>query len=383
MPRPERRRALVTGCAGFIGSALCEALVHEGWRVTGVDAFTDSYPRGDKEANLAALAGEAGFHLVEADLAGADLAPLLAGAPVVVHLAGRPGVRSSFGSGLAACRRDNVLATRRLMEGARLAGVPRLVWASSSSVYGEGGPGPAREDRTPARPVSPYGVSKLACEELGRRARERGLCTVGMRFFTVFGRRQRPDMALRRMCEAACGGPAFPLHGDGSQARDMTHVDDAVDAVLRALAARRPAPLYNVGGGRSASVREALSIVSAIAGAPVPVVPAGPAPGDVRRSAADTALARRDLGWRPRVGLAAGLAGELSWVRGLARPHRPTAAALAASSATASPTSSRAKARERISVPTLRPARTPSSEPAMPAPANAATSGRETPPAPR
>jgi len=329
MPRPEPRRALVTGCAGFIGSTLCEALVREGWRVTGVDAFTDSYPRADKEANLAGLAGEAGFHLVEADLAGADLAPMLGGAPAVVHLAGRPGVRSSFGAGSAACRRDNVLATRRLMEAARPAGVPRVVWASSSSVYGEGGPGPAREGATPVRPVSPYGVSKLACEELGRRARARGLCTVGMRFFTVYGPRQRPDMALRRMCEAACGGPAFPLHGDGSQARDMTHVDDAVDAVLRALAARRPAALYNVGGGRPASVREALSIVSAIAGAPVALVSAGPAPGDVRRTAADTTLARRDLGWRPRVDLVAGLAGELSWVRGRSRPPAAPAPALA------------------------------------------------------
>jgi nucleoside-diphosphate-sugar epimerase len=313
VPPPERR-ALVTGAAGFIGSTLCEALVADGWRVTGLDAFSGPTPRGERIANLARLAGEPGFELLEADLASADLARALRGAPRVVHLAGRPGVRSSFGDGAAPCRRDNLEATRRLLDAARAAGVPRLVWASSSSVYGDAPRGRARERGTPARPISPYGAAKRACEEHAARARARGLSCVGLRLFTVYGPRQRPDMAVRRMCEALAGGPPFTVHGDGSAARDLTHVDDAVDAALRALAAEAPAALYNVGGGSPASLREIAGALGEIAGRPVPVRRGPPARGDVRRSWADTARARRDLGWRPRVSLADGLASQLLWV---------------------------------------------------------------------
>lgn len=319
MSRPDRApRAVVTGCAGFIGSTLCEALVAEGWRVTGVDAFTDAYPREDKERNLAALAGDPGFDLVEADLAADELAPLLAKRPAVVHLAARPGVRASFGEGFPACLRDNVGATQRLLDACLTAGAHRVVWASSSSVYGDTGGSPAHETRTPTVPLSPYAVSKRACEDLARLARGRGLLTVGLRFFTVYGPRQRPDMALRRMCEALCGGPPFRLLGDGAQARDLTHVDDAVEAALRALAAPAPAELYNVGGGRPVSLREAMALLERIAGAPVPLVRAGSAPGDVAVTAADTIRARRDLGWRPMVPVARGLAGQLRWVRRVA-----------------------------------------------------------------
>jgi len=326
MPRPDGgRTVVVTGCAGFIGSTLCEALVAEGRRVVGIDAFTPTYSRDDKEANLAALAGEPRFALVESDLAEDDLGDALAGGTPVVHLAGRPGVRSSFGGGFAECLRDNLCATQRLLEAAIDAGAPRLVWASSSSVYGDAGPGAADEERTPTRPVSPYGVTKRACEDLARLARARGLLTVGLRLFTVYGPRQREDMALRRMCEALCGGPPFPLHGDGSQMRDLTHVDDAVEAVVRALAAPRPAALYNVGGGRPTSLREAVALLERIAGAPMPIGAAGPAAGDVARTSARTERARLDLDWRPRAPLVLGLAGQLEWVR--ARARRPVAAA--------------------------------------------------------
>jgi nucleoside-diphosphate-sugar epimerase len=320
MPRPEGdRTVVVTGCAGFIGSTLCEALVAEGRRVVGIDAFTDADVRPDKEQNLEGLAAEPGFALVEADLAEDDVAAALAGGPAIVHLAGRPGVRSSFGDGFAACLRDNIAATQRTLEAARAAGAPRVVWASSSSVYGEAGPEPSDEVDTPARPVSPYGVTKRACEDLARLARGRGLLTVGLRLFTVYGPRQREDMALRRMCEALCGGPPFPLHGDGSQTRDLTHVDDAVEAIVRALATPRPAPLYNVGGGRPTSLREAVLLLERIAGAPMPIAAAGPAPGDVTRTWARTERARVDLDWRPRVPLVLGLAGQLAWVRSHAR----------------------------------------------------------------
>ena len=251
-----RPSAVVTGCAGFIGSTLCEALLAEGWRVRGADAFTHTSDRDEKEANLETLRHEPRFDLVEVDLAHGPLDGLLAGGPPVVHLAGRPGVRSSFGEGVPATVRDNLVATHRLLAAAREARVRRVVWASSSSVYGDVSGAPAREERPLGHAPSPYAATKLACEGLAQIARDRGLETTGLRLFTVYGPRQRPDMALRRMCEALSGGPGFPLHGDGSQARDLTHVDDVVEAVRRALAAPVVAALYNVGGGRPTSLAE-------------------------------------------------------------------------------------------------------------------------------
>jgi UDP-glucuronate 4-epimerase len=315
VPRPDRR-VLVTGAAGFIGSTLSEALVADGWRVTGLDAFIGASPRAEAEANLDGLRHEPRFDLVEADLASAGLAGVLRGRPPVVHLAGRPGVRASFGDGVAPCLRDNLEATRRLVDAALAAGVPRLVWASSSSVYGEAGPGRAQEGRTRARPISPYGVVKRACEDLCARAARGGLSCVGLRLFTVYGPRQRPDMAVRRMCEALAGDPPFTVYGDGSRARDLTYVGDAADAAVRALAVRRPAPLYNVGGGRPTALAEIIALLGEIAGRPVPTVLGPAARGDVARTCADTARAGHDLGWRPRVALRQGLGAELAWVRG-------------------------------------------------------------------
>lgn len=321
MPRPDppagtaRPSAVVTGCAGFIGSTLCEALVAEGWRVRGADAFTDVYDRDEKEANLETLRHEPRFDLVEVDLARGPLEGLLAGGPPVVHLAGRPGVRSSFGGGVPATVRDNLLATHRLLAAARRARVRRVVWASSSSVYGDVSGAAAGEERALGPAPSPYAATKRACEGLAQLARDRGLETTGLRLFTVYGPRQRPDMALRRMCEALSGGPGFPLYGDGSQARDLTHVDDVVEAVRRALAAPAVAALYNVGGGRPTSLAETIALLEVIAGRCMPVRAAGAAAGDVARTAADTSRARRELGWRPRVDLVRGLAAQLAWVR--------------------------------------------------------------------
>jgi nucleoside-diphosphate-sugar epimerase len=329
MPRPDvpgggaRPSAVVTGCAGFIGSTLCEALVADGWRVRGADAFTGTYDRRDKEANLETLRHEPRFDLVEVDLAEGALEPLLAGGPPVVHLAGRPGVRTSFGTGVPATVRDNVVATHRLLGAARRARSRRLVWASSSSVYGDVSGAPAHEERPLGPARSPYSATKRACEGLAQLARDRGLETTGLRLFTVYGPRQRPDMALRRMCEALSGGPGFPLHGDGSQARDLTHVEDVVEAVRRALAAPAVAALYNVGGGRPTTLAETIAALELIAGRRMAVHAAGPAAGDVARTAADTSRARRELGWRPRVELARGLAGQLAWVRARRDRARP------------------------------------------------------------
>ncbi len=308
------RTAVVTGCAGFIGSHLSERLVAEGWRVVGIDAFTPYYDRADKEANLASLADEPGFELIEDDLVDCDLTGAFAGASVVFHLAAQPGVRLSFGDGFAQYVHDNVLATQRVFEAAVLTSCRRVVWASSSSVYGDAATYPCVEGHTPTSPRSPYGATKRACEDLAEIYRGRGIETVGLRYFTVYGPRQRPDMAMRRICEALHAGESFPLYGDGSQSRDFTHVADAVDATIRAAGATSPASIYNVGGGNEATLESVIGMLERLAGRRV-VLDRGPAQaGDVRRTGADTTRARRNLGWTPNVALADGLRTELDWV---------------------------------------------------------------------
>ena len=306
-------RVVVTGAAGFIGSHLSERLAAEGWEVRGVDAFTPYYDPVEKEEHLAGLASEPRFDLVRADLVRADLAAVLAGAPLVVHLAAQPGVRASFGQGFDRYVHDNVLATQRVLESAREAGCRRVVYASSSSVYGDADSYPCTEDAA-QRPRSPYGVTKSTCERLADVYRSSGTSVVGLRYFTVYGPRQRPDMAIRRVCEAVAGGPAFALNGDGSQSRDFTYVDDAVDATVRALVAPDPAAALNVGGGQEATMAAVIDQVGRLAGNPVPVRRVGDQVGDVRRTGASTLLAREQLGWAPRTALADGLRAELDWV---------------------------------------------------------------------
>lgn len=240
-------------------------------------------------------------------------------------------MRPSFGDGFGRYLRDNVLASQRLFEAAR-GSACRVVWASSSSVYGDAETYPCRESETPTRPRSPYGVTKRACEDLARIYGADGLRCVGLRYFTVYGPRQRPDMAIRTLCEAAVTGKAFPLFGDGSQSRDFTYVSDAVDATYRAGIAAAPEAIYNVGGGDEATLAEVIAIVQALAGQPVGTRRCGSQAGDVRRTSADTTRARRSLGWHPAVKLLDGLRGELDWVLERANKHRPEQARVAIAS---------------------------------------------------
>ena len=307
--------AIVTGAAGFIGSHLSERLIGEGWRVTGVDAFTNYYARTDKEANLAALRNEKRFDLVEADLADAPLQQIFADRPVVFHLAAQAGVRASFGDSFAGYVHDNLIATQRVLENALEAGCPRVAMASSSSVYGDAEEYPCIEGVTPTRPRSPYGATKRMCEDLADIYRGLGLSVTALRYFTVYGPRQRPDMAMRRLCEAAVGGPAFVLNGDGLQSRDFTYVADAVDATVRAGVVLDVPLTLNVGGGEEATMLQVISTIEHLAGKPLDIRPAEDGKGDVRRTAADTRIARHALGWSPTMSLVEGLANQLDWVR--------------------------------------------------------------------
>lgn len=310
-------KALVTGAAGFIGSHLCESLLADGHEVVGVDAFIPYYPRSFKDANLARALDHSGFRLVEGRLQELDLAPLLDGVAQAYHLAAQAGVRASWGRDFQIYTENNVLATQRLLEAAVAAGTPRVVYASSSSVYGDARELPLREAGA-CQPVSPYGVTKLAAEHLCvLYERNFGLPTVSLRYFTVYGPRQRPDMAFHRFLRAARDGRAITLYGDGSQTRDFTFVSDIVRATRAAADAGRPGCVYNVGGGERVALSEVLARIRAITGRELQVDRQPAQKGDMRDTFADTAAARRDLGFSSTLSLDEGLAREWDWVRGL------------------------------------------------------------------
>ena len=305
-------RFLVTGVAGFIGSHLASTLIEAGHDVSGLDSFTDYYARDLKEANLRPLADSPAFSFVDADLATADLAPLVRTVDGVFHLAAQPGVRGSWGESFEVYVRDNLLATQRLFEAAAPAGV-RVVFASSSSVYGDAESHPTAETVRPS-PISPYGVTKLGCEHLAAAYRRGfGLEVVALRYFTVYGPRQRPDMAFTRIMTSVVKGRPFHVFGTGEQSRDFTYVADAVAATLAAMDAGESGAVYNIGGGQEASLREVIAVVEALAGRKVEVVSDATMPGDVRRTAADTTRIRADLGWRPQTVLEEGLRAHLAW----------------------------------------------------------------------
>ena len=307
-------KALVTGAAGFIGSHLTGALLDRGYEVTGLDSFTDYYPRPIKDANLAANAGREGFHFVQGSVQHADLAALLEGKTHVFHLAAQAGVRKSWGRDFRTYTENNVEATQRLLEECVGRPLHRFVYASSSSLYGDNVSIPMKEDALP-QPVSPYGVTKLAAEQLCYLYFvNHKVPTTSVRYFTVYGPRQRPDMAFNKFIKAALTGQPITLYGDGEQTRDFTFVSDAVAATVAAGEKGVPGRAYNVGGGSRVSVNHVLEIISRLAGKPLDVRREAVQKGDMRDTFADTTLARADLGFAPAVSLEEGLEAEFRWL---------------------------------------------------------------------
>jgi nucleoside-diphosphate-sugar epimerase len=316
-------RCLVTGVAGFVGSHLAERLIDLGHDVVGLDRFTDYYPRPMKEANLGRLlheqrertqknASDNRFRLVEADLATTDLAPHLDDVEIVFHQAAQAGVRASWGMSFEAYTHDNILATQRLLEAVKRArSVRRVVYASSSSVYGDAADLPMRETSLP-KPYSPYGVTKLAAEHLCELYRNNfGVSTVSLRYFTVYGPRQRPDMGFHRFINAILRGESIPVYGDGEQTRDFTYVADVVAANIASIDG---APgVYNIGGGSRVTLNQVFATLAEVTGKTPILRHIEKQAGDVRHTWADTSAAQAGLGFSPKVSLREGLAAQAAW----------------------------------------------------------------------
>ena len=320
-------RSVVTGAAGFVGSHLTERLLALGHDVTGIDSFTDYYGRDRKDRNLAParahVASQAGFRFVEDDLLTTDLGALLAGADYVFHLAGQAGVRPSWGDSFGSYIDNNIAVTQRLLEALKGTSIRKLVFASSSSVYGNAEQLPVTEETLP-QPVSPYGVTKLAAEHLcSLYAQVYGVPAVMLRLFTVYGPRQRPDMAFQRFLTAAANDESITVYGDGSQTRDFTFVGDIVEAFVLAMDAPPDAPadahtgagVFNVCGGTRISLADAIELVRKVTGRPLPVEHEQAARGDARHTFGDHSRATRALGYRPATTLADGIEAQWRWLR--------------------------------------------------------------------
>lgn len=309
--------SLITGVAGFVGSHLAEKLLGEGHTVRGVDKFLDNYARRFKDGNLSRFSGHPRFQFVDKDLTDLDLGELLSGVDYVFHQAAQPGVRSSWGREFAAYTHNNIFATQKLLEASKNSGIKKFVYASSSSVYGDTNDLPMRETGM-TRPVSPYGVSKLSAEQLCYLYwKEFGVPTVSLRYFTVYGPRQRPDMFFHILMRAHRDGKEIPIYDDGKQSRDFTFCSDIVDGNLAAAAYPGAGEVFNLGGGSRTTVEEVIGMMEKISGRKPRLKMLARQQGDVRHTAADTSQAEAKLGFRPQVKLYDGLVQEWDWVRSL------------------------------------------------------------------
>jgi len=319
-------RVLVTGCAGFIGSHLAEVLLSKGYSVIGVDCLTPYYSQKVKEYNLSSLLKNDRFRFVKLDLSAAsidDLVQLVRKVDVVVHEAAQPGVRASWGIGFEEYVRHNILATQKLLEACIRAGnIKRFVFASSSSIYGNVREIPIREDIYP-RPYSPYGVTKLSAESLCRAYFENyGLPVVMLRYFTVYGSRQRPDMAFHKFIKAMLKGKLIHIYGEGSQMRDFTYVDDVVEATILAMECEDDNTLgeaINIGSSNPVKLIDAVNLIADIIGVEPQIIFEPPKKGDVKITYADITKARKLLNWKPKTKLKKGLEKEIEWLKEVIR----------------------------------------------------------------
>ena len=310
-------KSLITGVAGFIGSHLAERLLKLGHEVVGIDVFLDNYQRPLKENNLAAVLNHPAFVFLNQDILRADLRQLLQGVSYVFHLAGQPGVRSSWGTEFVRYSDNNIMATQMLLEAAKESQPVKFVYASTSSVYGDTDDLPMREEGQ-TRPVSPYGVSKLAAEHLCYLYWQAfKVPTVALRFFTVYGPRQRPDMAFHIFMRGLLRDEEIPLYDDGEQTRDFTYCSDIVDGVLRAGFYPGSGEVFNLGGGTETSLLNAVALIEKIAGRKTRLRRFDRQKGDVRHTRASIEAARAKLAYQPQVGLEAGLVRQWDWVKGL------------------------------------------------------------------
>ena len=310
-------KALVTGTAGFIGSHLSERLIEAGHEVVGLDAFTDYYARSIKESNIASLTKRRRFRFIESSISDANFDDVLDGVTHIFHLAAQAGVRKSWGTDFTVYTRLNIDATQCLLEACVNRRIERFVYASSSSVYGDTVPIPMLETARPA-PLSPYGVTKLAAEHLCMLYHANyNVPTVAVRYFTVYGPRQRPDMAFHRFLKAIHHNEPLSLYGDGEQTRDFTFVEDAVAATIAAAERGAPGSVYNVGGGSRVSMNEILDVMAECTGKAPDVQRGETQRGDMRDTFADTTRAKTDLGFTPRVILRDGILAEYQWLTSL------------------------------------------------------------------
>lgn len=308
-------KSVITGVAGFIGSHLAERLLRAGQEVVGIDNFLDNYPRYFKDHNLRALLPETRFSFIESDLLRSDLRALLRGATYVFHLAGQPGVRASWGKEFTRYSDNNIVATQLLLEAAKELALSKFVYASTSSVYGDTDDLPMREDGL-TRPVSPYGATKLAAEHLCHVYwKAFSVPTVSLRFFTVYGPRQRSDMFFHLFLRALSRGDEVPLFDDGEQSRDFTFCDDIVDGVIAAANYPGRGEIFNLGGGSEISLIHAIHLAERITGRKAKLKRFDRQKGDVRRTRARLDQARDKLGYFPKIDLERGLVEEWNWIR--------------------------------------------------------------------
>jgi UDP-glucose 4-epimerase len=306
---------LVTGTAGFIGSHLCRRLLKQGGSVIGIDSFSDFYPKWIKETNLRAFLKQKNFEFIPQDILQLDLKPLLKKTDVVFHLAAQPGVRTSWGTSFSVYTKNNIEATQKLLEAVKQVKIQKMIYASSSSVYGLCPDLPMSETST-LYPFSPYGVTKLAAEHLCfLYSKNYGIPVISLRFFTVYGPRQRPDMAFHKFLKAVLDNKEITVFGDGTQTRDFTYIDDIIQANVSSIQNGASGESYNIGGGTQRKLADLIPILEDICQKKIRIKYKKSQKGDVRHTLADIKKAKMDLNYEPGTSLEEGLREEWGWIR--------------------------------------------------------------------